>query len=113
MTRSLFCRRCGEGLIHKPLHDLDRAHGWKVRIVFVNVCVLPANHGVTVNGVLYPFEGTFCDSCNEPLTNTIAIARTMWQPKECDYPHDWEKEYGTIMLPEVVRAADKLTQDPK
>lgn len=109
MTRALFCRACGEKTQAKPLDPEDRAQGWKIRHRYVALPNKPpAGHGIAVNGVFHPMEEICCDICCAPINGTTAIARTMWLKDREQQPRFWEEEYGTILTPDVVAAADKL-----
>ena len=77
--------------------------GCTARRVFVST-VAPEGHGLTINGAFRPLEHVYCDSCNEPITGSIAHAITIAPPGREIGP--WEHEYGTVLTDDDVKLVD-------
>jgi hypothetical protein len=109
MIRKLLCRKCGDKF---KMHPEDIRDGWLHRLVYV-AAVVPEGHGMTfiTEGQapqFTPLTDLLCDYCSEPITGENVAALTMWQTSREGEPGPWEREYGTVLTPEVLDMADKL-----
>lgn len=114
MTRHLYCRECGEKSIARGLHPEDKAMGYDWRCCYVSA-VTPKGYGLTIitdgETKRVELESVICDECGNPIHGEIAVARTMWNTRRESEPDQWETEFGTILDPATVKAADKLSKD--
>lgn len=109
MNRALLCRTCGEPSWSVPLSPEDMAQGWTLRHSYVATTGVPQGHGVTIGDTFHPISELHCDLCNDVMTGSIVIARTMWRREHEPTPADWELDFGTILTPEAVALADTLS----
>lgn len=113
MTRSLFCRKCGEQSAKKPLHAEDLWRGYNMRHAYVAVGDMPTAHGITINGGFNPMTECHCDLCIDVVPKgAIAVARTTWRGHDEQQPDCWESEFGTVMDEQAVAVLDALTKQP-
>lgn len=105
MTRQLLCRECGEKLVERPIHELDRLMGWKRRVLYLST-IKPKDHGITVNRKFTPMADLRCDLCNKVITGEIAMAVSMWRDPD-GFPN-WETQYGTVLPESSVKMQDVL-----